>query len=246
MKFEQRIRDFLRAFESKRGCYPSQKLVARCFPKATSTVVAACLQAACAHRPPAVRKRGVLGSRPPASGRAIPLRGNVVAGFSARGTNVSSPKGSLSLGLADLGVSLRPGTFAARVQGNSMVEAHIRDGDIVLLEPGQPRDGDIVAAAHDGWLLLKRLVFLDGVPFLKAENSAQPGLVRANDKPIHGIFRGLLRLDCVQARPAASHQRAVEYGSTLSKPSQILRGDRPKIPRKVPARRGGGRRLSSD
>ena len=105
-----------------------------------------------------------------------------------------------------------------RVQGNSMVEAHIQDGDIVLLEPGRPRHRDIVAAAHEGCLLLKRLVIIGGVPYLKAENSAQPGLVRAIDKPIHGIFRGLLRFDRSPAKEATRHKPGVKYT-----PSQVRR-----------------------
>ena len=246
MKFEARIFDFLRTFEAKRGCYPSRDHVKKCFPKATSAVVTACLQAASAYRPPVGRKHGGSGSRRSASGRVIPLQGNIAAGFSARRADASPPKGSLLLELADLGVILRPGTFALRVQGDSMVEAHIRHGDIVLLEPGQPRHGDIVAAMHDGSLLLKRLVLLDGVPFLKAENSAQPGMVRANDTPIHGIFRGLLRLDCYQTRRTTPHRRAITYGPTLREPSQAPRHSRPQARREVPARRGDQRRLSSD
>lgn len=124
----------------------------------------------------------------------IVLEGIIAAGFEAPTTGKAAPQGSLQLDLTSLGMSLKPSAFAMQVQGDSMRDAHIQDGDIVLLEPGRPRSGDIVAAALNGCLLLKRFTVVKRVPYLEAENTAQPGRVRAVDKPIHGVLRGLLRL----------------------------------------------------
>ena len=99
-----------------------------------------------------------------------------------------------------------------------MVAAHIYDGDIVVLEPGRARHRDIVAVVHEGSLLLKRLVIVEGVPFLKGENPVQTGMVRAIDKPVHGIFRGLLRFGRVPMEINKRHKPGVEYALPSSEP----------------------------
>ena len=52
-----------------------------------------------------------------------------------------------------------------------MIDAHILDGDIVILEDRKDvQNGDIVAALIDGETTLKRYVMEHGRPYLKAEN----------------------------------------------------------------------------
>ena len=239
VKLAQRILDFLRAYEAKHGRKPNGSLVARSFPKASPATVAACL------------KRGVTPDAPSKRGRAtdtkhrstpsrlvVPLQGSIAAGFSGLAPGALLPKGSLSLDLAGLGLTLRAGTFAMRVQGDSMVGANIRDGDIVILEPGRPRSGDIVAALHDGCMLLKRLVIIQRVPYLKAENTAQSGMVRAVDTAVHGVFRGLLHFDRVRTTAAPRRQAAIRYGAPAPGPPRPARRVRQTVPRrKSPARR---------
>ena len=54
-----------------------------------------------------------------------------------------------------------------------MIDAHILDGDIVILEDRKDvQNGDIVAALIDGETTLKRYVMDHGRPYLKAENPA--------------------------------------------------------------------------
>lgn len=87
-------------------------------------------------------------------------------------------------------------TFALRVRGDSMVGAGILDGDYVILEHGVPaNDGDIVAAAIDGEMTLKRLVVKNRKPFLKAENPRYKTLTPAYELVIEGVFRALIRLN---------------------------------------------------
>ena len=59
-----------------------------------------------------------------------------------------------------------------------MIDAHICDGDTVVLEFREPRRGDIVAALIDGETTLKRYVIEDGKPFLRAENERWGKVIR--------------------------------------------------------------------
>jgi len=62
------------------------------------------------------------------------------------------------------------------------VNAHIVDGDIVILDDRkEARNGDIVAALIDGETTLKRFVIEHGRPYLRAENPRYPDQRPARD-----------------------------------------------------------------
>src|SRR5271154_6313612 len=75
-----------------------------------------------------------------------------------------------------LGISNPGKAFAVRVRGDSMIDAGIFSGDIVVLEHKEAKPGDIVAALIDGENTLKRLVKEKGRGYLKAENEDYPNL----------------------------------------------------------------------
>ena len=83
--------------------------------------------------------------------------------------------------------------FMLRVRGDSMIDAHICDGDTVVLEFREPRKGDVVAALIDGETILKRYVVENGKPYLHAENENYPDLVPAHELVIQGVLVALLR-----------------------------------------------------
>lgn len=72
-------------------------------------------------------------------------------------------------------------TFALKVRGDSMKQAGILDGDVVVMELRDTRHGDIVAAYIDGECTLKRYVVQNGAPFLRAANPKFPDLIPAQD-----------------------------------------------------------------
>ena len=75
-----------------------------------------------------------------------------------------------------------------------MVDAHILDGDIVILEDRKDaQNGDIVAALIDGETTLKRYVLERGRPYLKAENPLYPDLNPARELRIQGVMISLIR-----------------------------------------------------
>ncbi|MDA7908208.1 hypothetical protein N9C66_11065 [Akkermansiaceae bacterium] len=63
-----------------------------------------------------------------------------------------------------MGIPRNARTFALKVRGESMIDAHICDGDTVILEFREPRPLDVVAALIDGEITLKRFVMEKGRP----------------------------------------------------------------------------------
>jgi SOS regulatory protein LexA len=85
-------------------------------------------------------------------------------------------------------------TVLVRVKGDSMVDAGIFDGDLVVVEkrPAAQR-GDIVVAIVDNQFTLKRLEQEQGRFVLKAENKAYPLIRPEGTLEIFGVMVGLVR-----------------------------------------------------
>lgn len=122
---------------------------------------------------------------------SIPVYGPIAAGMPS--VTDAAVEGHVSVDAALLGLSRRVETFALRVRGDSMINAHILPGDCAVLEKREPHDGDIVAALIDGETTLKRFVKRDGQTYLKAENDAYPDLTPATELVCQGVFVGLVR-----------------------------------------------------
>ena len=68
-------------------------------------------------------------------------------------------------------------TFFIRAQGESMKDAGIFDGDLLIVDRGiVPRAGDIVIAVLHGELTVKRLAMTEAGSILSAENPAYPDI----------------------------------------------------------------------
>jgi repressor LexA len=87
--------------------------------------------------------------------------------------------------------------YMLRVVGNSMVDDHITDGDLVLVDRADSaRDGEIVVAIVDGEATLKRLYHESGgvIRLQPANATMQPIYVRPPDRvEVRGIVRAVLR-----------------------------------------------------
>ncbi len=84
--------------------------------------------------------------------------------------------------------------FALRVQGDSMTNAGILDGDMVVVQSttvSQP--GEIVVALVGDEVTVKRLVQQNGQSYLKAENPAYPNIFPQSEWKIQGRVIGLVR-----------------------------------------------------
>ena len=122
----------------------------------------------------------------------IPIYGQIPAGMST--LTEQTIEGHVSLDARSANISKNREKFALRVQGDSMIGAHILDGDIVILEDSKEvQNGDIVAALIDGETTLKRYVMEHGRPYLKAENPRYPNLIPARELKIQGVMVSLVR-----------------------------------------------------
>ena len=123
----------------------------------------------------------------------VPLFGQIPAG-PPDAISTAVPDGCVSVDDATLGFRPAEGCFALKVRGESMKDAGILPGDVVVVQPTpSPRAGQIVAALIDGESTLKRLVRLKGRWFLKAENPAYPELHPRSDLVIQGAVRTVIR-----------------------------------------------------
>ena len=120
-----------------------------------------------------------------------PIYGAIPAGFGDDTTPEAD--GTLSVDVRSMGLNGRSKAYALKVRGESMINAHIMDGDHVVLEYREPRDQDVVAALIDGETTLKRYVTNGQKPFLKAENPEFPDLIPAQELLIQGVMVGLVR-----------------------------------------------------
>jgi repressor LexA len=122
----------------------------------------------------------------------VPIYGQIPAGMST--LTEQTIEGHVSLDARSVNASKNARTFALRVRGDSMIGAHILDGDIVILEDRKDvRNGDIVAALIDGETTLKRYVMEHGRPYLKAENPLYPNLTPARELRVQGVMVSLVR-----------------------------------------------------
>jgi len=120
----------------------------------------------------------------------IPLLGRIAAG-----APVETVEQHEVLNFADFAGS--GDTFALEVTGNSMIEDHICDGDMILLERvTQARDGDIVVALVSGnETTLKRFYREPGdmVRLQPANSTLRPIMIPARDVQIQGRLLAVLR-----------------------------------------------------
>jgi repressor LexA len=85
-------------------------------------------------------------------------------------------------------------TVLVRVKGDSMMDAGILDGDLVVVEKAAAaKRGDIVVAIVDGEFTLKTLDLERGKFVLRPENPAYPVIRPEGTLEIFGVMVGLVR-----------------------------------------------------
>ncbi|MCX6866166.1 MAG: transcriptional repressor LexA [Verrucomicrobia bacterium] len=193
---QQEIVEYLRTSHRRTGIMPSTREIQHSFGFASQTAAMSHLRA--------LERKGVI-QRLAGKARAvifpedldrgeivdIPMYGNIAAGMSQDAE--PERQGCISVDISALGIPRHARTFALKVRGDSMINAHICHGDTVILEFREPRKGDIVAALIDGETTLKRYLIEKGKPFLRAENSRYPDLIPARELVIQGVLIALFR-----------------------------------------------------
>jgi len=119
---------------------------------------------------------------------SVPIVGNVAAGTPILAEQNIEDHVLLSSDLA------KEGYFLLRVRGDSMVNAGILDGDLVLVRPQhEASNGSIVVALVDGDATVKRFERSNGHVKLIPENPAYEPIVTTNVSLV-GLVRGVIRL----------------------------------------------------
>lgn len=136
-----------------------------------------------------VKKDGKIAPTGKISG-AIRLLGAVQAGFPSPAEEELLDTMSLDEFLVD-----RPeATFMLKVTGDSMVDAGIYPGDIVLVEKGiAPKTNDIVIAQVDGEWTMKFFVRRGRDVVLEAANKRYPPIRPRQSLEIAGVVRTVIR-----------------------------------------------------
>ncbi len=189
--------NFIREFQRKRGYSPSLSDLAVAFGVKSKNAVAKVVNA--------LVKNGYLQKDPKGrikileieetvsnivAGLTLPLFGPIRAGFAA----AAEEQAEELVKLDDYLVRDRSNTFLLRVKGDSMINAGIHEGDLVIVERGvEPRVNDIVVGVLDGEFTLKRLRRDKGKYYLQAENDAYPDLHAMDELKTAGVVRGVMR-----------------------------------------------------
>ncbi|MFH0873645.1 MAG: transcriptional repressor LexA [Candidatus Komeilibacteria bacterium] len=132
------------------------------------------------------------------SGRLIPVKlaeplkvlGDVQAGF----PSAAEEELVDTLSLDDYLIKNREASFLLRVSGESMIEAGIQPGDLVILERGRdPRNGDVVVAEVDHQWTIKYYVKRGSQIFLKPANKNYPIISPKEELKIAGVVTAVIR-----------------------------------------------------
>jgi DNA polymerase V len=101
--------------------------------------------------------------------------------------------GRMEMDLSAIGIPTSQNSFAVRVEGNSMIDAGINDGDILLVEKREAKSGDIVVAAIDGQVTIKYYIADGDRYYLRSANSNYPDRELEGDWSIRAVGVGLIR-----------------------------------------------------
>ncbi|HZZ41902.1 MAG TPA: transcriptional repressor LexA [Tepidisphaeraceae bacterium] len=121
----------------------------------------------------------------------LPLLGNIAAG-----SPIEAVENREELDLEEIFTS-KAGVYALRVRGESMIDDHLCDGDIVVIERrDSARNGEqVVALLDNGEATLKRYYKESGnkVRLQPANRTMEPRMVDADKCRVQGVVIGVLR-----------------------------------------------------
>jgi len=91
---------------------------------------------------------------------------------------------------------VRKNSYALRVRGHSMIDDHIQDGDIIIVEQRETAENgaSVVAMINGEQVTLKRFyVEADGIRLQPANPTMEPIYLRHEELQILGIVAGVIR-----------------------------------------------------
>lgn len=193
---QYRVLDFLKSYHQQHGYPPSLAEIAMGIGVRSRSLISRHIHS--------LAKAGYIELEPgkyrqirlkPLSQPQVPILGRIAAGLP-----IAAITDSDAIDVIDLLVRDQRGTklFGLIVQGDSMIEEGIFDGDIVLCEKRDTaEDGEIVIALIDhAEATLKRFYKAKNgmISLVPANIALKPQVYEAHRVQIQGIFRGLVRL----------------------------------------------------
>ncbi len=120
----------------------------------------------------------------------IPLLGLVEAGLPSEADVDELDR----ISLEDFLVEDKEKTFLLEVKGDSMIEAHIDEGDYVLVERnGSPKEGDIVIAEVDGGWTMKYYRKKGNKTYLEPANKKYKSIFPTESFRVAAIVKAVIR-----------------------------------------------------
>ena len=193
---QETILDFLRDFQRREGIPPSTRQLQRNFGFQSQTTAIRHLRVLAQKgyiEQLADRSWGLKVSEIQSHLFEMPVYGEIPAGLPAM--REQEPLESIPVDPRFFGVrNAKPQQlWALRVRGDSMIEAGILDGDIVIMARRDPKPGDVIAAlVDDTEVTLKRLVKEKGRMVLRAANPRYPDLAPRKIET-QGVMVGVIR-----------------------------------------------------
>lgn len=119
----------------------------------------------------------------------VPRLGLVEAGFPTVADEVSD-----TLSLDEYLIQDKESTYILEVKGDSMIDAGIQEGDLVIAQrKGEPRDGDIVIAEVDGGWTIKYFRKQGSRVFFEPANAMFKTIIPKYDYHVAAIVKGIVR-----------------------------------------------------
>ena len=123
-------------------------------------------------------------------GNEIRLLGLVEAGFPSPAEEELVD----TMSIDDYLIKNKDASFILRVKGDSMKDAAIVEGDMVIVERGkQPKVGDIVIAEIDDGYTMKYYQMQNGKPYLQPANEKYKPIFPINQLKVDAIVKAVIR-----------------------------------------------------
>ena len=194
-KRQKEILDFLSEFIDRNGYSPSMEEIAEHFHFASLNAVFKHLEAlerrGHLHRDPNRARAIQLSQSNPIGVQTLPLFGYVAAGRPIEA--VSNPE---TLQVPDEFLPRRGSYYVLRVQGESMIDEHIQDGDYVVVESREAANpGDMVVALIDGENVTLKRFYREGnlVRLQPANQTLTPIVLDEKRVRVQGIVVSVMR-----------------------------------------------------
>ncbi len=194
-KRQKEILDFITQFIDREGYSPSMEEIAEHFQFASLNAVFKHLESLSSRgylrRDPNRARSIELSHRKEAGVVALPLLGLVAAGRPIEA--IPTPE---TLQIPEDFLPRRGNYYVLRVQGESMIEEHIEDGDYVIIESREEAaNGEMAVALVDGENVTLKKIFREGgqIRLQPANPQIAPLIVDESRVKLQGVVVGVMR-----------------------------------------------------